>query len=54
MLGDRTTHRYFSLPATGALLVDYQNCAWPLRQRVMAYFAPDLTPPLVKLIQYVN
>ena len=43
--------RYFSLPPTGALLMDLQNCAWPLGKRVLAFFATDLTPPFVKLVQ---
>eukprot|EP00750_Incisomonas_marina_P010865 INCI16314.11.p1 GENE.INCI16314.11~~INCI16314.11.p1 ORF type:complete len:1054 (+),score=186.10 INCI16314.11:95-3256(+) len=43
--------RYFSLPPTGALLMDLQNCAWPLSKRVIDFYANDLTPPFVKLFQ---
>ena len=43
--------RYFSLPPTGALLFDLQNCAWPLEKRVLDFYAADLTPPFVRLVQ---
>ena len=43
--------RYFSLPSTGALLMDLQNSAWPLGKRVLDCFPNDLTPPFIKLVQ---